>query len=96
MSIASKISERFRNRITRLVAKQRAELGCATLAVKRVASKLHMSPATIYRIMNGYGEVRVEARHYVAVLMLSFGASAKKAASKFSVSRKSHRSELRA
>lgn len=73
MSLASKIADKFRKRLTRWVEKERRVCGCATQAVKRVASKLKMSPATVYRIMNGYGEVQIKAHHYAELLMHSLG-----------------------
>lgn len=73
MSLAGKIADKFRARLKRLVEKERQQIGCATLAVKRVASKLKMSPATLYRAMNGYGEVQIKAHHYVELLKHSLG-----------------------
>jgi PII-like signaling protein len=73
MSLGAKIMQRFRKRLTRWVENERRVCGCATQAVKRVAGKLKMSPATVYRAMNGYGEVQIKAHHYAALLMHSLG-----------------------
>ena len=73
MSLASKIADKFRKRLVRWVEKERHVCGCATQAVKRVAGKLKMSPATVYRAMNGYGEVQIKAHHYATLLMHTLG-----------------------
>jgi hypothetical protein len=73
MSLGAKIAEKFRKRLTRWVEKERKVCGCATQAVKRVAGKLKMSPATVYRAMNGYGEVQIKAHHYIELLRHSLG-----------------------
>lgn len=69
MSLTSRILDRFRKRLGRLVEKERHLTGCAATAIKRVSSKLKMSPATIYRAMNGYGEVQIKAHHYAALIL---------------------------
>lgn len=71
MSIASKIVERFRVRLSRFVAKEHAKTGCRKTAIRNAARKVGMGAIGIYRAMNGYGNVRIEARHYVALLMAS-------------------------
>jgi len=96
MTLSSKIFERFRSRLTKLVAKERKETGCQAIATKRVASKIGVSSMWVRRVLGNYGGAKIQADHYVAVLMLTFGGAAKRVASKFSVSRKSNRSELRA
>jgi hypothetical protein len=73
MSLGAKIADKFRKRLTRWVENERKICGCATQAVKRVAGKLKMSPATVYRAMNGYGDVQIKAHHYVQLLMHQVG-----------------------
>lgn len=86
MSLASKILERFRNRLKRVVEKERRICGCATSAMKRIARKIEMSPATLYRVVNGYGEVQVKAHQYMALLTYTLGSS--KLAARFRNGRK--------
>lgn len=65
--------ERFRNRLKRLIEKERAACGCATQAVVRLAKKIRMSRASIYRVLNGYGDVQVKAVSDRAVIRLALG-----------------------
>lgn len=94
MSVASRLMERFRSRLTRFVAKERDRTGCAKVAVKNVARKIGMGSLSIYRAMNGYGSVRIEARHYVALLAASMAGSY--VASKFRKSAQSNHAGLSA
>jgi hypothetical protein len=96
MSIAARVTERFRNRLIKLVEKKRRETLCAKTAIADVARKVGMSPVNVYRVMNGYGSVTIKAHHHVALLMLTFGGAATGLASKFRKSAKSHRAELSA
>lgn len=75
MSLASRVHERIRSRLKRLVEKERQMCGCAKAAISRIARKVHMSPASIYRLVNGYGEVQVKAVSQVALIMVSLGTS---------------------
>lgn len=72
MPLAARIAEKFRNRLSRAFGKERQSTGCAETAMKRISSKLGMSKASLYRAMNGYGEVQIKAHHYVALLMVTF------------------------
>lgn len=74
MTLASRILERFRGRLARLVEKERRAHGCATTAIKRISAKIKMSPASIYRTLNGYGDVQIKAHQYMALIMVSMRA----------------------
>ncbi len=74
MSLATRMKEKFRARLARLVEKRRAELGCAKAAMADVARKVGMSVISIYRVMNNHPKpVKVEAHHHAALLMHSLG-----------------------
>ena len=96
MTISSKIFERFRSRLIKLVAKERKETGCQAIATKRVASKIGVSSMWVRRVLGNYGGAKIQADHYVAVLMLTFGGAAKRVATKFRKSALSHRAGLNA
>jgi hypothetical protein len=70
MSLADRLKERFRSRLKRWIEREKSELGCAALATKRVAKKVGMSVAGIYRIVGNYPfPVKIQAHHYVAALV---------------------------
>jgi hypothetical protein len=70
MSLADRLKERFRSRLKRWIEREKAEVGCAVLATKRVAKKVGMSVAGIYRIVGNYPfPVKIQAHHYVAALV---------------------------
>jgi hypothetical protein len=73
MSLELRLRERFARRLARFVEKEKARAGCAKTAMKRVASKLGMSMVNVYRAMNGYGPVKIQAHHHAALLMHSLG-----------------------
>ena len=96
MTLSSKIFERFRSRLIKLVAKEHKETGCQAIATKRVASKIGVSSMWVRRVLGNYGGAKIQADHYVAVLMLTFGGAAKRVATKFRKSALSHRAGLNA
>jgi hypothetical protein len=69
MTLADRVMERFRKRLARWVEKERAAVGCADVAIKRVASKLGMSAMGVRRVLGRYGSVKVQAHHFVALLI---------------------------
>jgi DNA-binding phage protein len=73
MSLASRVHEKLRARLKRLVEKERQQLGCAKAAISKIARHVFMSPASIYRAVNGYGDVQFKAVSQTAILMLSLG-----------------------
>lgn len=89
MSFASRIHERLRSRLRRMVEKERSRIGCATRAARNVAKMVFMSPATLYRTLNNYGEVKLSAVTQAAIIMHSVGIM--KAASRFRERAKSPR-----
>ena len=73
MSLEARIRDRFRARLARFVEKERQMAGCAKLAMKSAARKLGMSAVAIYRVVGGYGPVKVQAHHHAALIMHSIG-----------------------
>ena len=94
MSFASRVHEKLRGRLKRLVEKERTAVGCATKAIKNIAKRVFMSPASIYRAVNGYGDVQFKAVSQTAIVMHSVGIV--KAASKFRTNAKSRGAALAA
>ena len=73
MSLEVRIRDRFAKRLARFVEKERAMAGCAKTAMKSAARKLGMSVVAVYRAMNGYGPVKIQAHHHAALIMHSVG-----------------------
>jgi DNA-binding phage protein len=73
MSLELRIRDRFAKRLARFVQKERAAAGCAKVAMANVARKVGMSAVAVYRAMNGYGPVKIQAHHRAALIMHSIG-----------------------
>jgi hypothetical protein len=73
MSLASRIKDRFRSRLARMVDKERKVAGCAKTAIANVGRKIGMSAVSVYRVLNGYGSVKIQAEHHAALIMHSVG-----------------------
>ena len=94
MTLASRVLDRFRSRLVKLVEKERQACGCAKSAMSRIARKIQMSQASLYRVVNRYGDVQVKAHQYMALLVVVFGSKARR--SKFCTSAKSSEARLSA
>lgn len=73
MSLALRMRDRFAKRLARFVEKERKIVGCAKTAMANVARKIGMSTVAVYRAMNGYGPVKIQAHHHAALIMHSVG-----------------------
>lgn len=75
MTLADRLKDRFRSRVKRWIERERAAVGCAKLAMKRVASQLGKSPAWVYRVVNEHrAPMAIQAHHYVAALVCTMKA----------------------
>jgi DNA-binding phage protein len=92
MTLALQMRERFAKRLARFVERERRRVGCAATAIAGVARKIGMSKVAVYRAMNGYGSVKIQAHHHAALLMHALGIV--KAAVKFRRSAKSHETRM--
>ena len=89
MALASRILERFRIRLARLVEREKRIQGCVKAAMRSISKKIGMSETGIYRTLNNYdGNVQIKAHQYMALIMASMRAP------KISQSRKTISSKL--
>lgn len=75
MALASRILERFRGRLARLVEREKRVQGCVKAAMRSISRKIGMSETGIYRTLNSYdGNVQIKAHQYMALIMVSMRA----------------------